>query len=219
MLGKCTASLDIDPESRVRRLSDGRIEDAVLELEDGWSHQLGPDLELVRCRVIIRVRSRWFHPEGSVWRDCDVEVKRPIVKHYWSSVRLIGCRFSGRLTECDFGLADEAHEGQVEDCDFSKAVLDSCRFMDCDSSRLVFPRWPCFTILQPLAQGDALQKIAWPGDGRAGSIRFGTSYRYMTGASFRLEACTEYMPSLQKFYGGSEEEWRLAVSQVPRAIY
>ena len=53
--------------------------------------------------------------------------------------------------------------GSIEDCDFTEARLDGCRIMGCDPATLRFPKWPCFTILDPIGRARELDSVQWPG--------------------------------------------------------
>lgn len=72
----------------------------------------------------------------------------------------------GRLSGCDFGHREPhmpgREHGAIEDCDFSEALLDGCRFHGCDMRTLRLPRWPCFTILDPLGRSHELSRLDWP---------------------------------------------------------
>ena len=70
---------------------------------------------------------------------------------------------------CDFGhwpdyssLPAYQH-GFIEDCDFTEARLDGCRIMGCDPRTLHFPKWPCFTFLDPIRHAPELRAAQWPG--------------------------------------------------------
>jgi hypothetical protein len=81
---------------------------------------------------------------------------------------LKGCQFKGRLTGCDFGHWPEYsslpwyQHGSIEDCDFTEARLDACRIMGCDPATIRFPRWPCFTFLDPIRRAPELRSVTWP---------------------------------------------------------
>jgi hypothetical protein len=73
---------------------------------------------------------------------------------------LEGCRFKGSFSGNDFGfranLFDREKAGGVEDCDFSEAGLNGCRFFNCDMSTIRLPLWPCFSFMDPLGHGAEL---------------------------------------------------------------
>jgi hypothetical protein len=142
-----------------------------LEVTDKDSlYFLGPHLTLRNCTVVLKVPARRLHILGARFIDCTFEVKQELKNHQsWVSASLKGCRFKGRLSGCDFGHWPEYgsepwyQHGSIEDCDFSEARLDGCRFMGCDPSTLRFPKWPGFTILDPIGRSRELNSINWPG--------------------------------------------------------
>jgi hypothetical protein len=92
-------------------------------------------------------------------------VKKELKNFGWEHARLEGCRFTGRLNGNDFGRwPDSPKPGHIQDCDFSAAQLDACRFLECDVRTLRFPSWPCFTILEPVRRQQDLRAVPWPGD-------------------------------------------------------
>jgi hypothetical protein len=150
---------------------DREIEGERLELSDSKEgiYFLGPNLTLRRCTLVIRVSARWLHVLPTRFIDCNIEVKQELKNHQdWVRASLKGCRFKGRLSGCDFGhwphFANGWEHGAIEDCDFTEARLDGCRFHGCDPSTLRLPRWPCFTLLDPIRRSREWDLLEWPGD-------------------------------------------------------
>lgn len=144
------------------------LEGERLELTDKeGNYYLGPNLTLRRCTVVTRVSASWFHILPSRFIDCTLQVKQELKNQDWSSAFLKGCRFTGRLTGCDFGHRlphlPGRENGGIEDCDFTEACLSYCRFHGCDMNTLRLPSWPCFTLLAPLARAHELRSAGWPG--------------------------------------------------------
>jgi hypothetical protein len=130
---------------------------------------LGPHLTLRGCTVVLKVPARRLHILGAKFIGCTFEVKQELKNHQeWICAALEGCRFQGTLSGCDFGYWPEYGSepgyqlGAIEDCDFSEARLDGCRFMGCDPSTLRLPRWPCFTFLEPVRRAAELRAAPWP---------------------------------------------------------
>jgi hypothetical protein len=149
---------------------DRSIERARLELSDKDAlYYLGPNLVLRHCTLVLRVPTQRLHLPGSKFIDCTIEVKRELKDLSWYTTFLKGCRFTGRLTGCDFGHWPDpeswpnTEEGGIEDCDFTAAQLHLCRFVGCDVNTLRLPRWPYFTIEAPFRRRHELASIAWPG--------------------------------------------------------
>jgi hypothetical protein len=154
-------------------IEDRTMEGEQLELSDkNLRYYLGPNLILRRCTVVLRMPSDLFHLNGPRFIDCTIEVKRQLRSVVWWTAHLKGCRFTGRLFDCDFGhfpAPTQPHEdmGGIEDCDFTAAHLHACRFVGCDASSLKFPRWPCFTLLDPYRRSREFASMLWPQEIRA----------------------------------------------------
>ena len=99
--------------------------------------------------------------------DCTIEAKSELKNARWTKMGLKGCRVKSRFTGNDFGIREEHFDkwrlGGVEDCDFSEARLDACRFYGCDMRMVRLPRWPCFTIMDPRRHAAELGGLEWPG--------------------------------------------------------
>lgn len=144
------------------------LEGEELELADkDGLYYLGSNLTLQRCTVVIRVPTRRLLICPSRFIDCTIQVKQELKNLDWSMAFLKGCRFTGRLTGSDFGhrLPDlpGRENGGIEDCDFTEARLNYCRFHGCDMRTLRLPPWPCFTILDPIGRSPELNRVRWPG--------------------------------------------------------
>ncbi|MFY0579523.1 hypothetical protein ACN28S_39410 [Cystobacter fuscus] len=140
-----------------------------LELTDNTAiYWLGPNITLRRCSVVLGVPGRWLSLVSGQLIDCTIQAKRELVDSRWTTMGLKGCRFKGRFSGNEFGHRrghlDNWQFGTVEDCDFSEARLDLCRFHGCDMSTVRLPKWPCFTILDPLKYAPELLSMPWPGD-------------------------------------------------------
>jgi hypothetical protein len=150
------------------------LENERLELTDkGSIYFLGRNLLLRNCTLVLKVAARNLFTRGVRFIDCTFEVKQELKNHQdWIRSSLKGCRFRGRLSGCDFGhwpeygSEPEYQLGSIEDCDFSEARLDGCRFIGCDPSTLRFPKWPCFTFLDPIGRSRELNSVQWPGSFR-----------------------------------------------------
>ncbi|PTL79519.1 hypothetical protein [Vitiosangium sp. GDMCC 1.1324] len=148
---------------------DREIKNERLELTDkGSLYFLGRNLTLRNCTLVLKVPARNLLIREVRFIDCTFEVKQEL-KNYqqWVFASLKGCRFKGRLYGCDFGrwpsYPGAWEHAAIEDCDFTEARLDGCRFHGCDPRTLKFPQWPCFTILDPIRSAPALRSVKWPG--------------------------------------------------------
>jgi hypothetical protein len=150
---------------------DKEIENEQLELTDkGSLYFLGRNLTLRNCTLVLKVPARNLHLREVRFIDCTFDVKQELKNHQdWIRTSLKGCRFKGRFSSCDFGhwpeygSQSEYQFGAIEDCDFTEARLDGCRFMGCDPRTLRLPKWPCFTLLEPHRKAEELRAISWPG--------------------------------------------------------
>jgi hypothetical protein len=144
---------------------EGRdLENERLELGAKNLYFLGPNLTLRSCTLVVNVPAADLVLIGPRLIGCTIEVKRELKNLPWHHAFLQGCRFTGRLSGCDFGRWPESQEGGIADCDFSAARLDACRFIGCDASTLTFPSWPCFTLLDPARRSHELTALPWPGE-------------------------------------------------------
>lgn len=186
-----------------------------LEVTDKDSlYFLGPNLTLRQCTVILKVPARRLHLLGAHFIDCTFEVKQELKNHQsWLAASLKGCRFKGRLTGCDFGYWPEYSDqpwyqhGSIEDCDFSEARLDGCRIMGCDPKTLRFPKWPCFTFLDPIERAPELRRVKWPG--RFGDVVVDELHTQPA----RTKALTEYALTLAKQLDAPPDELRAVIEK------
>ncbi|ATB38178.1 hypothetical protein CYFUS_003611 [Cystobacter fuscus] len=195
------------------------IENERLELTDkGSLYFLGSGLTLRNCTVVVKVSGRNLFLTGSRFIDCSFEVKQELKNHQqWVKASLKGCRFKGRLTGCDFGHWPDYgtgwEHGAIEDCDFTEALLDGCRIMGADPTTLRFPKWPCFTILDPIRRARELNSVQWPGGFRPIIVE----------GQYRDPPCTTavtlYAPSLAKRRETTEDAFRAAIEQFDFIVY
>jgi hypothetical protein len=195
------------------------IENERLDLTDkGSLYFLGSGLTLRNCTVVVKVSGRNLFLTGSRFIDCTFEVKQELKNHQqWVKASLKGCRFKGRLTGCDFGHWPDYgtgwEHGAIEDCDFTEARLDGCRIMGSDPATLRFPKWPCFTILDPIRRARELNSVQWPGGFRPIIVE----------GQYRDPPCTMavtlYAPSLAKRRETTEEAFRAVIEQFDFIVY
>jgi hypothetical protein len=184
-----------------------------LELTDEeGNYYLGPDLTLRRCSLVTRVSAKWLHIRSARFIDCAIEVKRELKNHQdWVTAALEGCRFKGNLSGCDFGhwprFTDGWERGSIENCDFSEARLNGCRFHTCDTRTLRFPSWPCFTILDPLHNVRRLAAVNWPGDINSVTLEV------LAEQPPSVVAVTWYAPSFAKQRGTTPEALKAVIEQ------
>jgi hypothetical protein len=195
-------------------LEDKTLENERLELHPGVVYFLGPDLTLKNCTLVLRVSARNLVIPHAHFIGCNFEVKKELKNFWWEHAILEGCRFTGRLSGNDFGAwPDSRWPGHIQDCDFSAAQLDGCRFLACDTSTLRFPSWPCFTLLNPIQRARELSAAPWPGD--IGSIVM---------SDFDQDppttvAITYSAPALAKRYGTTPEAINATLDKLDGVAY
>ncbi|QRK11509.1 hypothetical protein JQX13_16390 [Archangium violaceum] len=201
--------------------NDREIENERLELTDNKANYiLGPNLLLKDCTLVLKVSSRRLSLQQPRFVGCTFEVKQEL-KNYqsWVAASLKGCRFKGRLTGCDFGHWPEYmslpwyQHGSIEDCDFTEARLDGCRVIGCDPATLRFPKWPCFTILDPIGRAPELRSVKWPG--AHGDIIPDTLLKNPP----TTRALTYYAPAAARLLETTPEELRAVIEKFDCIVY
>lgn len=199
-------------------LEDRLIERERLDLSaKDANYYLGPSLTLRHCTLALRVPARQLHLAGPKLLDCVLEVKRELTNLPWYTAFLKGCRFIGRLKGNDFGhlpdpVLPHRDAGGIEDCDFTAAQLDGCRFVGCDVRTLRLPRWPCFTILEPQRRSVELNACAWPGE--VGFLVKGFSMYPQTTAAVTFSA-----HALAKDWRTTEDEIKAMLTKIDGVQY
>lgn len=200
---------------------DKEINNERLELTDkGSLYFLGSNLTLRNCTLVLKVAARNLFIDGVRFINCTFEVKQELKNHQqWVAASLLGCRFKGRLTGCDFGHWPEYGSepgyqlGSIEDCDFTEARLDGCRIIGCDPASIRFPKWPCFTLLDPIGRAPELRSVKWPG--AHGDIIPDTLLKNPP----TTRALTYYAPATARLLETTPEEIRAVIEQFDCIVY
>lgn len=190
------------------------IENQRLEINAGEVCFLGPNLTLRNCTLVLKVAARNLPLIQPRLIDCTIEVKKELRNFPWTHAHLKGCRFTGAMTGSDFGhwsFDKGMDRGSVEDCDFTDARLDACRFVGCDLSRLKLPSWPCFTVLDPVGRKSELLARQWPGTMRITVESF-------TDDLPETLAVTYFAPALAKRDDTTPEAIRAVLDTLPGVI-
>jgi hypothetical protein len=192
-----------------RELSNER-----LEIGAGIVYLLGPNLTLRHCTLVLKIAARNLIIPQARFVDCTFEARRELKNFRWNHAHLKGCRFTGRFSGNDFGSwPSNPHEGSIEECDFSEARLDGCRFFACDLRTLRFPSWPCFTILEPARRWRELIALPWPGD--IGPI----NVKGFSKDSPTAVAVTYSAPELAKRSGTTPEAIRAVLEKLDGVVF
>jgi hypothetical protein len=163
------------------------------------------DREIVNEQLVLDSKTELYYlGHDLTLRQCTLVLKVPARALVITQTRLIDCTIGN-----DFGRnPDPPPEGGIEDCDFSAAQLDGCRFLACDTSTLHFPSWPCFTLLDPVRRARELGAAPWPGRiGRVVMIGFEE-------IPPTTMAVTYSAPALAKRYGTSPEAIRAILEKL-----
>lgn len=193
------------------------IEGERLELTDKKAiYWLGPNVTLRGCTLVTNISARWLHLVSGSLIDCTIQAKSELKTLPWAPMKLKGCRFKGRFGGNDFGFRDDVDDrwrlGGIEDCDFSEARLNGCRFFNCDMSTIRLPRWPCFTFMDARGHAAELRQHAWPG-------LFGqVTLEVVCDAPKGTVASTWHAPTVAEKMDTTVEELRTALERVPWVV-
>lgn len=184
-----------------------------LELKKGPIYWLGPDLTVRDSTIIISAAGRSLVPMSGQFINCSIQARGELKTVRWAPINFKGCRFTGRFTGNDFGFREDLDErdrlGGIEDCDFSEARLNGCRFRNCDMTTIRLPQWPCFTFLEPLRHVAELRRHAWPGVvGRA-------TVEAVCESPVGTVAVTWHAPTVAEKMDTTVEELRAALETAP----
>jgi hypothetical protein len=105
----------------------------------------------------------------STLERCRLLAVQPQVEPNWSNVHWLNCQFEGVFQGCSFGRTSEVacfHTPLVrmERCDFSKARLDGCSFLNTDQKEVVWPQSDHVIVHEPWRHVEAIRGIHpnWP---------------------------------------------------------
>jgi hypothetical protein len=195
-------------------LKEQELENERLELGAGVVYFLGPQLTLRNCTLVLRGPARDLIIPQAQFLHCTIDVKKELKNFHWEHAALRGCRFTGRLSGNDFGRwpYSERFLGSIEDCDFTEARLDECRFVGCDINTLRLPTWPCFTLLEPTRRSHELNAVRWPG-------LMGIAVKGFAEYPEPTAAITYWAPSVAKWAKTTVEEIRAVIERLDGVLY
>ena len=131
-------------------------------LDDDVVNALGPGLILDHCHIISNATSRAILIGGFTMNGGVFDQKHSLQNFHFERAHFSGVRFTGSYSGCDFGDWDSSERPSIVDCDFTEAKLDGVRFLQCDVSRIQFPKWPCFVIVNPVSVREHVLAQSWP---------------------------------------------------------
>lgn len=195
------------------QLRDRVIENEKIYLGKDDAYYLGPNLHLKHCELELRTDARALTITKVVIEASHISAAQKLSEFQWYYSWIKECRFTGKFSGCDFGHwpEDDPSTGGIESCDFSGAILDGCRFLDCDASTLRFPKWPCFTILNPIGNLERMSAKPWP-------ARTGVILKTFSTYPPRAAAVSWIAPEIVKRFGSSLEEFRAFLEEFDNVI-
>lgn len=131
-------------------------------LTDEKVNILGPYLEMNRCQIMSDCKAKALLIIGFKMKGGVFEQSRTLSNFHFENAHFDNVLFKGDYAGCDFGDWDLEERSSIMNCDFSLALLDGCRFLRCDPESIQFPKWPCFTIINPSAVRQYVLSQRWP---------------------------------------------------------
>ncbi len=133
------------------RLRDRDFVDEEIFVNLSQAACFGPNARFIGCKISISSKSSQVSFSESLFQDCVLHFTRRLSKENFEDAQFVKCRFLGTLADCDFGARNGNDSNDIKnrvlDCDFTEADLRLCRFFNTDITRIQFPLWPNFTIL------------------------------------------------------------------------
>lgn len=195
-------------------LENAELVNERLEIGSDVVYFLGPNLTLRNCTLVLKIAARNLIIPHARFIDCTFAFKRELKNFRWKNSHLKGCRFTGRFSGNDFGEFSYAPgQGSIEDCDFTEARLDACRFLGCDARTLRFPTWPCFTLFEPVRRWRELSAHSWPGT--IGPI----TLEVLKKSPATTAAATFSAPTLAKQHGTTPEAIKAVLEKLDGVFY
>lgn len=179
----------------MRQFRDQRIEGEYLILKAGEVNYFGPNAEVVDCKLEIKVPTKDLVITRSHFLNCEFIFPKKTSNYDWFGANLESCNFKGTFIGHDFGHSEKLRypTGAIKGCNFEEAILDGCRFFECDMGTIKLPKWPCFTILSPFSQIEMMKM-----SGGLALAELAADYEYATA---QPTASTVYAPRLAERLG------------------
>lgn len=196
------------------RYSEVAINGEIIELKANMQSCLGPNAIFSQCHITLPKSAKNLIVTESTFENCSFVSPNSFVNFQgWCNAKLAHCKFIGQFVGNDFGnWPDIKSKGTISDCDFTDALLDGCRFMSCSPSRIVFPLWPCFTIMQPTKRAGEFANIRMPG--KLGIWADGLSW-----SPECVVAETNYAPKIAKQFSTTIDDIKLILQQLNNVVF
>lgn len=178
--------------------------------DEDVAHSLGPDLELVDCRLELACDPAGLVVAGVLMERGSFVATRRATDFQFYNARFVGTAFEGTFHGCDFGAPAEldVQPTGVVRCDFSRATLHLCAFMQSEVESCVFAPWPTVVVLDPCANARELERLALP-------RRWGPVIEVLTTGPSDCNAVVIDVRTLIAEFGGDEKELRRRLAALP----
>lgn len=144
-------------------LKNQRLAHQKIVLTDDEVNVLGPCLEMDECHIASDCEEKALLIMGVRMKGGVFEQSRTLSNFRFKNAHFDGVKFYGKYSGCDFGDWDSEEQSSIVNCDFSGARLDGSRFLRCKPESIGFPKWPCFTMIDPSAARQFVLSQSWPG--------------------------------------------------------
>lgn len=144
-------------------LKNTEISAQKLALTGTQVHVLGPGLVLSECEIESDGDYNSIVIAGLKMNGGRFIQESTLANFHFEYAHFLNVKFSGRFEGCDFGNWEGVEQGSVVGCEFTDAILDGCRFLNCDVRGMKFPKWPGFAMINPAAASDYVATNHWPG--------------------------------------------------------
>lgn len=125
------------------------------------------EMHYVNCTITFKCSAKDMMLWHNKFENCSLVFTKKIVKYFWENDMFVNCKFEGTFDDNIFGTFSTYSDYPFcgfDNCDFSKATLIACRFLNVKPETTILPKWPCFSIIYPKKNGAVLLKEPWPGE-------------------------------------------------------
>ncbi len=179
-----------------------------ISLSDDEVNTLGPELVLEDCSVVSSCTAEAIVIAGVRMKGGVFDQRLPLSNYHFERAHFERVSFIGSYSGCDFGDWDSEQKSSIVDCDFTNARLDGSRFLRCKTETIRFPKWPCFTIVNPRSARQYVISQNWPG-------RVGTTLDIYTDADSECVAITGDAERIAKKNKLSVTDFRNLLIKIP----
>lgn len=133
-------------------------------------HKLSHGMIMEDCVINFKVPANGIIIAKAQFINCTLNFKTKLTNYSFSSTIFDGCKFTGKLSGCEFGYRKKNHnpeqpeiKGNIINCDFSEvAFANGIRFFNCDTATIKFPKFPHFFIKDPYQNAPIILENNFP---------------------------------------------------------